>query len=62
MVIVPAEMAKPDILQTGIIMGRQELCGLPITQMPGGARHPLFQESGICTETKHLLVIVRFQY
>ena len=30
MVIVPAEMAKPDILQTGIIMGRQELCSLPI--------------------------------
>ena len=26
------------------------------------ARHPLFQESRICTETKHLLVIVRFQY
>ena len=60
MIIVAAEVAQPDILQFGVVVGGQEFGSFAVAQVAGRTCYTLFQESGVGAELQHFLVIVRF--
>lgn len=58
-VVVFAQVAEHDVLDSGMIYFRDEPCRFFVAQVSKRPRNALFQDKGIAAFLEHLLVVVR---
>src|SRR5690554_1393118 len=60
MVVVAAQVAKPDVTQVGRVVVGQKFSGLPVAEVPRAGSDALLQVVGVTSFVQELLIVVAF--